>query len=328
MDGLQVLRRARSGSLTPALILSARDSVAQRVAGLDAGADDYLVKPFELDELLARVRARAPPARRGAQRARAWAPAPRSGQLARHARRRAGGAAAARVHAAAQAACGARPGADALSARGGALRLGRQREQRARRSRAQPAPQALSRGDSHGARRRLRGRSAGEAVPPALLLGGSIAVLLAVLGAAAWLGYDGSADEADELFDARLATSRECSPSSPPLSHRATGAAAGGVPARAARGSAARRGRTAGPLLRDQDRLPADRQRRPRPHALGFGAGSRRAPLEPGFSTQRHGGRDWRVFSLRSGEHWCRPPSETTCAASFPPSLRSPPSCR
>ena len=58
MDGLQVLRRARaSGSLTPALILSARDSVAQRVAGLDAGADDYLVKPFELDELLARVRA-------------------------------------------------------------------------------------------------------------------------------------------------------------------------------------------------------------------------------------------------------------------------------
>ena len=58
MDGLQVLRRVRaSGSLTPALILSARDSVAQRVAGLDAGADDYLVKPIELDELLARVRA-------------------------------------------------------------------------------------------------------------------------------------------------------------------------------------------------------------------------------------------------------------------------------
>jgi len=58
LDGLEVLRRARAGgSLTPALILSARDSVAQRVAGLDAGADDYLVKPFELDELLARVRA-------------------------------------------------------------------------------------------------------------------------------------------------------------------------------------------------------------------------------------------------------------------------------
>jgi two-component system response regulator QseB len=58
MDGLEVLGRARAaGNLTPALILSARDSVAQRVAGLDAGADDYLVKPFELDELLARVRA-------------------------------------------------------------------------------------------------------------------------------------------------------------------------------------------------------------------------------------------------------------------------------
>ena len=58
MDGLEVLRRARAaGSLTPAHILSARDSVAQRVAGLDAGADDYLVKPFEVDELLARVRA-------------------------------------------------------------------------------------------------------------------------------------------------------------------------------------------------------------------------------------------------------------------------------
>jgi two-component system response regulator QseB len=57
MDGLEVLRRARAGgSLIPVLILSARDSVAQRVAGLDAGADDYLVKPFGVDELLARVR--------------------------------------------------------------------------------------------------------------------------------------------------------------------------------------------------------------------------------------------------------------------------------
>ena len=57
MDGLEVLRRARAaGSLTPVLILSARDAVAQRVAGLDAGADDYLAKPFDVDELLARVR--------------------------------------------------------------------------------------------------------------------------------------------------------------------------------------------------------------------------------------------------------------------------------
>ena len=73
MDGLEVLRRARAaGCVTPVLILSARDAVAQRVAGLDAGADDYLVKPFDVEELLARVRvAAAPGARRGAQRTRA-----------------------------------------------------------------------------------------------------------------------------------------------------------------------------------------------------------------------------------------------------------------
>ena len=57
MDGTEVLRRARAkGNVAPVLILSARDTVAQRVAGLDAGADDYLVKPFDVDELLARVR--------------------------------------------------------------------------------------------------------------------------------------------------------------------------------------------------------------------------------------------------------------------------------
>ena len=57
MDGLEVLRRARAARCNaPVLILSARDTVAQRVAGLDAGADDYLVKPFDVDELLARVR--------------------------------------------------------------------------------------------------------------------------------------------------------------------------------------------------------------------------------------------------------------------------------
>jgi two-component system response regulator QseB len=60
LDGLEVLRRARErGSLVPVLVLSARDAPSQRVAGLDAGADDYLVKPFEVDELLARVRALA-----------------------------------------------------------------------------------------------------------------------------------------------------------------------------------------------------------------------------------------------------------------------------
>jgi two-component system response regulator QseB len=57
-DGLTVLRELRAhGSKLPVLLMTARDAVSDRVAGLDAGADDYLVKPFDLDELLARVRA-------------------------------------------------------------------------------------------------------------------------------------------------------------------------------------------------------------------------------------------------------------------------------
>ena len=57
-DGLAVLRSLRSqGNRVPVLILTARDAIGDRVAGLDAGADDYLVKPFSLDELTARVRA-------------------------------------------------------------------------------------------------------------------------------------------------------------------------------------------------------------------------------------------------------------------------------
>jgi two-component system response regulator MprA len=58
MDGLEVCRfMRRVGNRTPVLILTARDAVADRVAGLDAGADDYLMKPFALEELLARIRA-------------------------------------------------------------------------------------------------------------------------------------------------------------------------------------------------------------------------------------------------------------------------------
>jgi two-component system response regulator MprA len=58
LDGLAVCRRLRAkGHATPVLLLTARDDVADRVAGLDAGADDYLVKPFATDELLARIRA-------------------------------------------------------------------------------------------------------------------------------------------------------------------------------------------------------------------------------------------------------------------------------
>ena len=58
VDGLEVCRRMRArGDRTPVLMLTARDAVSDRVAGLDAGADDYVVKPFALDELLARLRA-------------------------------------------------------------------------------------------------------------------------------------------------------------------------------------------------------------------------------------------------------------------------------
>jgi len=58
MDGLTACRRLRTqGETLPVLMLTARDMVGDRVTGLDAGADDYLVKPFELDELLARIRA-------------------------------------------------------------------------------------------------------------------------------------------------------------------------------------------------------------------------------------------------------------------------------
>jgi two-component system, OmpR family, response regulator len=57
IDGWELLRRLRKTKKTPVLMLTARDAVRDRVRGLDTGADDYLVKPFELAELLARLRA-------------------------------------------------------------------------------------------------------------------------------------------------------------------------------------------------------------------------------------------------------------------------------
>jgi two-component system, OmpR family, response regulator len=66
LDGLEVCRRMRAtGDRTPVLMLTARTEVSERVEGLEAGADDYLVKPFELEELAARIRAVA---RRKAER--------------------------------------------------------------------------------------------------------------------------------------------------------------------------------------------------------------------------------------------------------------------
>jgi len=57
IDGLEVCRRLRAGGSTPIIILTAKDTMNDRVMGLDMGADDYMTKPFELDELLARIRA-------------------------------------------------------------------------------------------------------------------------------------------------------------------------------------------------------------------------------------------------------------------------------
>ena len=57
VDGVEVCRRLRAGSAVPIIILTARDSVADKIKGLDAGADDYVTKPFAIEELFARVRA-------------------------------------------------------------------------------------------------------------------------------------------------------------------------------------------------------------------------------------------------------------------------------
>ena len=56
LDGLEVCSRLRAATRAPILILTARDAITDRIRGLDAGADDYVVKPFSLDELMARVR--------------------------------------------------------------------------------------------------------------------------------------------------------------------------------------------------------------------------------------------------------------------------------
>lgn len=57
LDGIEVCKRLRAASEVPILMLTAKDDINDRVTGLDAGADDYLVKPFSVDELMARVRA-------------------------------------------------------------------------------------------------------------------------------------------------------------------------------------------------------------------------------------------------------------------------------
>ena len=78
LSGLEVLRRLRTHRDTPVILLTARDAVADKVAGLDMGAEDYITKPFEIEELLARIRACLRKAGRRAAPAHIW----RAGALA------------------------------------------------------------------------------------------------------------------------------------------------------------------------------------------------------------------------------------------------------
>ena len=159
LDLLKEIRRA--GNKARVLIVTARDAVADRVAGFDAGADDYLTKPFSLDELQARMRALL---RRDIAR---------ETHLLRHRdlaldtvdahrvpRRTAGRPVRARVRAARGAARTTGGGAFQSAARGAHLQLGRRsREQRRRGARAPSAPQARRRHDPHDPRRRATDRS-------------------------------------------------------------------------------------------------------------------------------------------------------------------------
>jgi two-component system sensor histidine kinase QseC len=134
----------------------------------------------------------------------------------------------------------------------------------------------------------------------ALLLGGSIAVLVAVLGAAAWMGFEGSQDEAEELFDARLATSARVLATlvaaQPPA-----GAAPIVVSLPAPLEAAAHD--EAGPLGHYYETKIAFQVLDGEGRVLMRSAVAPEepyAPLVPGFSTQR----SWRVFTLRSGSRW------------------------
>ena len=142
-DGLEILKSLRRlGKELPVVIITARDSVADRVMGLDNGADDYLVKPFDLDELLARARAVI---RRREGRS---SPEMTYGALTIDPVKRVCGAGSADE--------GAGRGGLAREARGRRLRLGRgNRQQQHRSAPAPPAKEAQAGADPQRARRRL-----------------------------------------------------------------------------------------------------------------------------------------------------------------------------
>src|SRR5260370_16047976 len=93
LDGVEVCRRLRAANGPPLIMLTARDAVAEKILGLETGADDYLTKPFVLEELVARVRAvlrrHAPPVAAGAACSRPDARSTWPARLARHPPRRA-----------------------------------------------------------------------------------------------------------------------------------------------------------------------------------------------------------------------------------------------
>ena len=195
LDGLETCRLIRAkGDAVPVLMLTARSGISDRVAGLDAGADDYLVKPFALEELFARLRAllrrQAPsPAASESGLARVPRPLARPADPRRHARRPPDPAHTHGVLAARALPAPPPPGDDArgdLRARVG-LRLRRELELAGGVHRLPPTKDGAERGtaaDPHDPRRRLCAPRAGMTLRARLTLAATIAAALAILGVA------------------------------------------------------------------------------------------------------------------------------------------------
>ena len=205
-SGLELLKELRrAGSKVRVLIVTARDAVTDRVAGLDAGADDYLVKPFSLDELAARMRALL---RRDVVRGDNVL---RNGDLALDPVARTVTRAGLPIELsnrelALLAALLERPGTSAVqgAARGTPVRLGRRSgKQRGRGARPQSAQEAGRRRDTHDPGRRLRDRAGMTSIRRTLLV--RLLLGLAAVAAVATLAtYVETRREIGELFDLQL----------------------------------------------------------------------------------------------------------------------------
>ena len=215
LGGLDLLRTERAqGNKVPVLILTARDAVQDRITGLDSGADDYLVKPTDLDELAARLRALV--------RRSKGEPAPvlRVGQLRARSRRpgwlRSDGQAIdlppQRVRAAPGADAQRRPRAVARTARGSAVPLGRGgREQRRRSACPPPAPEARGPCRENDSRRGIRHAERRRCVAPRQRsVRRQLLVLLLTVVSAAWIiaasvSFVDARHEVSEVLDGHLA---------------------------------------------------------------------------------------------------------------------------